>query len=68
MTSPDYTQLVLAVVAVEPSLHPQHVREALPAALACLRAVCHGKSKPVLPEPPTAGPVDDRTAWEGGGR
>jgi hypothetical protein len=51
VTSPDLAPLVASIVALEPGLHPQHVREAAPAMLAALRAVCHSKSKPVLPEP-----------------
>jgi len=54
---------VLAIVALEPGLHPQHVKEALPAALAALKAVCNGKAKPVLPEPAQRDPIP--SPWGG---
>jgi hypothetical protein len=63
VTSPDLAPLVLAIVALEPQLHPQHVKEALPAALAALKAVCASKAKPVLPEPAQRDPIP--SPWGG---
>ncbi len=56
----------VALCACDPALRAagvEAVKAALPATLAALRAVCHGKSKPPLPEPETRGPVAN--PWSG---
>jgi len=71
MNAPDYTPVADLLCRLDPVLQQagaDAVKRELPAAVTALRAVVASKRRAPLPEIPERGPVDDRTAWEGGGR